>query len=88
LRLLGKESVVVDPKLRVVKISARGLENCQPEEMHIRERTGCSMVAVERGEELLMEFSEGFRFHDADAIFICGSAQATQNYAERFSQPK
>ena len=86
LRLLGKESVAVDPQLRVVKVSAQGLENRQPAEVKIRERTGCSVVAVERAEELLVEFSEGFRFHDGDAIFICGSAQATQKYAELFPQ--
>lgn len=85
-RLLGKESVAVDAELRVVKVSARGLVNRLPADLHIRERTGCSVVAVERAEELLVELPEGFRFQADDAIFICGNAQATQKYVEFFGQ--
>jgi Trk K+ transport system NAD-binding subunit len=85
-RLLGKESVAVDPELRVVKVSSQGLENHQPAEMNLREKTGCSVVAVERDDELMVEFSEDFRFRAGDAIFICGSAEAAQRYAELFPQ--
>jgi Trk K+ transport system NAD-binding subunit len=83
-RLLGKESVAVDPELRVVKVTAQGLEERRPAELEIRERTGCSVVAVERGEELLVEFSEEFRFRAGDSIYICGSGEATQKYTEIF----
>ncbi len=85
-RLLGKESVAVDPELRVVKVSARGLDGQHPAEMSIREKTGCSVVAVERGEELLVEFVDDFRFHAGDAVYICGSGEATQKYSETFPQ--
>lgn len=85
-RLLGKESVAVDPELRVLKVSARGLENHHPADLGIRERTGCSVVAVERGEDLLVEFDEEFRFQPGDAIFICGSGEATQRFGEVYPQ--
>lgn len=85
-RLLGKESVAVDAELRVVKVSARGLENRQPLDLHIRQQSGCSVVAVERGDDLLVEFDPDFRFRAGDSIFICGSAQATQKFADVFPQ--
>jgi Trk K+ transport system NAD-binding subunit len=85
-RLLGKESVAVDPVLRVVKVSARGLEGSRPAELAIRETTGCSVVAVERGDDLLVEFGDEFRFQTGDAIFICGSSEATQKYSEVYPQ--
>ncbi len=85
-RLLGKESVAVDPELRVVKVTARSLEGRQPAELAIRERTGCSVVAVERGDDLLVEFGDEFRFRADDAIFICGSGEATQKYSEVYPQ--
>jgi Trk K+ transport system NAD-binding subunit len=85
-RLLGKESVALDPELRVVKVSARGLDGQHPAEMSIREKTGCSVVAVERGEELLVELGDDFRFQAGDAVYICGSAEATQKYSETFPQ--
>ncbi len=85
-RLLGKESVAVDPVLRVVKVSARGLEGRRPAELAIRETTGCSVVAVERDDDLLVEFGDEFRFEAGDAIFICGSSEATQKYSELYPQ--
>ena len=85
-RLLGKESVAVDPELRVVKVTARGLEGRRPAELAVRETTGCSVVAVERGDELLVEFGDEFRFQTGDAIFICGSSEAAQKYSEVYPQ--
>jgi Trk K+ transport system NAD-binding subunit len=85
-RLLGKEAVALDPELRVLKVSARGLEGRHPAEAAIREKTGCSVVAVERGDELLVEFGDAFRFAAGDAIYICGSAEATQKYSQIFPQ--
>jgi Trk K+ transport system NAD-binding subunit len=85
-RLLGKEAVAVDSELRVAKLTARGLENRHLAELDIRTVTGCSVVAVERGDELLVEFGPDFRFQATDAIYICGSAEATQKYGEIYPQ--
>ncbi len=85
-RLLGKESVAVDPELRVIKVSTRGLEKYRPSDAEIRVKTGCTVVAVERGDELLVEFGEGFRFDSKDAVYLCGSAEAAQRYYQIFPQ--
>lgn len=85
-RLLGKESVAVDPELRVIKVATRGIESYHPNQADIRIKTGCSVVAVERGEELLVEFGPEFRFKSDDAVYICGSAEAAQKYYEIFPQ--
>jgi Trk K+ transport system NAD-binding subunit len=85
-RLLGKESVAVDPELRVVKVSTRGLEKHHPKQTDLRDKTGCTVVAVERGEELLVEFAAEFRFAPNDAVYICGSAEAAQKFYQLFPQ--
>lgn len=86
MRLLGKESVAVDPELRVIKVSTRGLEQHHPKQDDLRTETGCSVVAVERGDELLVDFGADFRFRDGDAVYICGSAAATQKFNQRYPQ--
>jgi Trk K+ transport system NAD-binding subunit len=83
-RLLGKESVAVDPELRVLKVSSRGLEGQQLAKLGIREKTGCSVVAVERGEDLLVEFGSEFCFERHDATYICGSSEAIQKFGDIF----
>jgi len=85
-RLLGKESVALDPELRVIKVSTRGLEKHHPRHSDIRDKTGCSVVAVERGDELLVEFGPEFRFQPDDAVYICGNAEAAKKYDSTFSQ--
>lgn len=85
-RLLGKESVTVDPELRVVKVTTHGLEQHHPKQPELREKTGCTVVAVERGEDLLVEFGAEFKFQPADAVYICGSAEAAQKFYREFPQ--
>lgn len=85
-RLLGKESVAVDPELRVIKVSTRGLEKLHPKQTELRDKTGCTVVAVERGDELLVEFSAEFCFNPDDAVYICGSSEAAQRFYQLFPQ--
>ena len=84
--MLGKESVSVDPELSVVKVSARGLAQFHPKKSDLRDDTGCTVVAVERGDTLLVEFSDEFKFAPQDAVYICGSIEATQKFYQLFPQ--
>lgn len=84
-RLLGEEAVTIDVALKVLKTSPHGLIGRHPAETSIRDRTGCSVVAVERGEDLLVEFPTDFRFAEADEIYVCGSDAAVRRFQERLS---
>lgn len=86
MRLLGKESVSVDPELRVIKVSARGLEHHHPKQDDLRAQTGCTVIAVERGDDLLVEFGADFVLKDGDAVYICGSADAAQKFYQMYPQ--
>jgi len=85
-RLLGEEAVSVDPQLKVLRVSASALAGEQIVEMGIREQTGCSVVAIERGETLMMDFEADFRFESEDAIYIVGSSRATRVFLETYPQ--
>jgi Trk K+ transport system NAD-binding subunit len=85
-RLLGKESVAVDPELRVIKVSSRGLEQRHPKQNDVSDKTGCTSVAVERGDELMVEFGAEFKFQARDAVYVCGSVEATQKFYQQFPQ--
>jgi len=83
-RLLGEEAVALDPALRVLEVSSRGLVGHHPAELRIRDQTGCSVIAVERGEQLLMEFGVRFRFEASDKVYLCGSLEATRRFLDHF----
>lgn len=79
-KLLGQEAVAVDPQLKILKVAPNGLRGRHPADLDIRERTGCSVVAVERGDEVLVELGPDFLFRSDDAIYICGSTAAVRRF--------
>jgi Trk K+ transport system NAD-binding subunit len=83
-KLLGQEAVTVDPQLKVLKVSPDGLAGHNPADLGVRERTGCSVVAVERGDEVIVELGSDFRFRPEDAVYICGSGEAVRRFREVF----
>jgi Trk K+ transport system NAD-binding subunit len=83
-RLLGQEAISVDPRLRVMRVTSAALAGGHPAELRIRERTDVSVIAVERGEDLIMDFGTGFRFDDTDVVYICGSDEATRRFSDIF----
>ncbi len=85
-RLLGRQTISLGPRVQVLKVSSSGLEGRHPAELGIRERTGVSVVAVERGEELLLEFGPDFKFLEEDEVYVCGNLEATQSFVETFPQ--
>ncbi len=84
-RLLKQESVSVDPQLKVLKTAAGKLAGCNPVELEIRGRTGCSVVAVERGDEVIVRLGPDFLFDTADEVYVCGSPKATHHFVQEFS---
>ena len=83
-RLLRQEAVTVDPQLRVLKTLAPGLAGRSPSSLDVRQRTGCSVVAVERGADLIVEFDPGFEFRVDDVIYVCGGNSETQRFVARY----
>jgi Trk K+ transport system NAD-binding subunit len=83
-KLLGQEAVSVDPQLKVLKVSPGGFRDRHPADLGLRERTGCSVVAVERGDDVLTELGPDFRFAPDDAVYVCGSTAAVRRFGEVF----
>ena len=85
-RLLGEEAIAFDTQLKLLRASAGPLLGRSPLDSEIRERTGCSVVAVERGDELLVEFGGEFRFREGDELYVCGGSTDISRFRESFAQ--
>jgi Trk K+ transport system NAD-binding subunit len=83
-KLLGKRAVSLDQALKVSMVTSPKLVGAHPADLQIREHTGCSVVAVERGEDVLVRFEPGFAFQARDLVYICGSEEATRKFAAAF----
>ncbi len=78
------ETVSLQPRIKLVKVRASRLAGKHPLAARIRERSGCSVVAVERGEEVLMDFPSSLVLLDSDALYLCGTTSAVARFNEVF----
>jgi len=78
------ETVSIQPRIKLARVEAGRLEGKNPLSERIRERTGCTVVAVEREGELIMTLPPSFRLASADSLYICGTADAIQSYQQKF----
>jgi Trk K+ transport system NAD-binding subunit len=85
-RLLGEEAVSVDEQLKVLKVDADGLAGRRPAELDIRERTGASVVGVERDGELIVDLGGDFRFDAGDAVYVCGPAEVVRRFGDEVAR--
>ena len=86
-KLLGQEAFAVDPQLKVRKLAAASLAGRHPADPRLRGRGGCTVVAVERGDDVLVAFGPEFRLRGDDTVYVCGSSGAVQRFGEAFAAP-
>ena len=78
------ETVSLQPRIKLVRVGAGRLAGKNPVEERIRERTGCTVVVVERDGQVGMDFPASFRILSDDALYICGITDAVERYHEEF----
>lgn len=83
-RLLGREAIAIDPHLKVVRSSGGNLHGRSVSSLRLRETTGCSVVGVERDDELRVDLGSDFVFDAHDDVYVCGSTTAIQSYLRTF----
>ena len=78
------ETISHQPRIKLVRLAPGPLVGHNPFTARIRERTGCSIVAIERAGEILMDTPPDFALADDDALYLCGTAAAFNSYYEEF----
>ena len=80
------EMVSQQARIKLVKLGAGRLAGHHPLESRIRERTGCTVVAVERGGEVIMDIPPSFVFAETDALYVCGTVNAFNRFYDAFAE--
>lgn len=78
------EILSIGTNIEVVRTSATALEGRTIQSARVRERTGCTVVAIERDEELITDVSPTFRIEPGDALVIAGTDAGTNRFATTF----
>jgi voltage-gated potassium channel len=82
--LLGQESVSLEAEIKLVATSPGTLAGHPLATRVIRERTGCSVVAVERGDDVHVEFDASFKLQADDLVYLCGTSDTIAKYFRAF----
>ena len=82
--LLDEQAIPVENRIKISRLSAGTLCGAHPWHSEELERTGAKVVAVERGQEVIIEFDDDFRLQAGDALFVCGTITCLERYQQVF----
>ncbi|CAK0781423.1 putative Trk active potasium channel [Gammaproteobacteria bacterium] len=80
--ILGEDAVTVEHRLKFVRVAAGRLAGTHPWQAGVP--SGAAVVAVERGQDVFVEFDSAFRVHPEDVIFVCGTRGSLDRYLQAF----
>ena len=82
--LLDEQIIPVENRIKFSRLGPGTLVGAHPWRSEVLERTGAKVVAVERGQEVLVEFDTDFALRPDDALFVCGSINSLERYQREF----
>jgi Trk K+ transport system NAD-binding subunit len=82
--LLDEQTVSVANRIKFSRLTAGALTGVHPWRSEALDRTGAKVVAVERGNHVLVEFDDEFLLRPDDALFVCGSIGSIERYQREF----
>lgn len=85
--ILG-EMVSQQAHIKLVKLKAGRLKGRHPLKSRIRERSGCTVIAVERAGKIIMDIPASFVLTEEDAIYVCGMVDAFERFYEEFAESR
>lgn len=72
--------------IKLVKRPAAQFAGQHPQRAKLDEENQCSVVAVERKDEVVMEFPTEFRLEEDDEIYLCGTIEALNRFFDNYPQ--
>lgn len=83
-QIMGEEAVTLQPEIKLVKTLAGALAGQPLRDAKVRERTGCLVIAVERSDEVVVDFPGDFVIATDDVVYISGTPVTIAQYFEVF----
>jgi Trk K+ transport system NAD-binding subunit len=83
-KLLGDEWISLEARLKLVGVPAGKLAGKKLAQSSVGAKTGCSVVAIERGDEVMVELPEDLVLRPGDRVYLCGTETAIERYHEAF----
>jgi Trk K+ transport system NAD-binding subunit len=86
--LLGQSAVSLEGKIKIVATAAGNFVGRPLAKHWIRDRTGCSVVAVERGSGIIVDFDDTFEVKHGDIVYLSGTNETIRAYFRMFPETR
>ncbi|MCA9685172.1 MAG: NAD-binding protein [Myxococcales bacterium] len=83
-KLFGEQFIAIEPRMRVFEATAKPFLGLSLANARIPERTGCTVVAVERHQQTVTDLRPELVFAGSEAVFLCGSGEAMDRFFQVF----
>jgi Trk K+ transport system NAD-binding subunit len=83
-QLLGQESVALEAEIQMVRAAAGELAGGKLADARVRQITGCTVVAVERADDVIAGVSGDFRVRAGDVLYITGASTDVDRFFDSF----
>ena len=87
-KLFGEQFIAVEPRIRVFEAAAKPFAGLTLGNARIFERTGCTVIALERKNQTTTEVSASYTFGLGDALYLVGSGEAADRFFREFPDAK
>ncbi len=82
--ILGNGALSVEQRLRCVRLTPGDLAGAHPWKVGARERSGATVVGVERDGKLMIDLADEFRLRPHDVVLVCGTVTGIDVYVQAF----
>ncbi len=82
--LRGEQAVAIESRLKFIRVAPGALVGGHPVRDQVRERTGATVVAVERGPGVIVDFEEDFSVRADDSLLVCGASMDLACFVREF----
>jgi voltage-gated potassium channel len=72
-------------RIKLSKLDVGSLIDHSPLEPRIHQLTGCTIIAVERDEQVIMDIPAELVLIEGDALYVCGTVDAFDKFYEEFT---
>ena len=83
-QLLDEQAVPVENRIKFSRMSAGEMAGWHPWRSEVLERTGAKIIAVERAQDVLVDFSDNFEIASDDALLVCGTLDCLERFQREF----
>jgi voltage-gated potassium channel len=78
-QMLGEEYISLEASVKIVKVDGSSFAGEHPLRTGLRGHDDVLVVALERGDTVIVQFNEDLRIEAGDALFLCGASDAIES---------